>query len=136
MDRQKCRDLRVAIAEALKSVEDTFKVKVCVGNASFSSASCNFKIEFAEFNADGEAETKEIQAFKSLSTLYGFQADDLGKEFVSNGKRFKIVGLAPRKSKYPLLATNLQDGRTYKFPVESVLFALGRSSTINLDKTF
>jgi hypothetical protein len=136
MDRQKCRDLRVAIAEALKSIEDSFKVKVCVGNASFSSASCNFKIEFAELNANGEAETKEIQSFKSLSALYGFQADDLGKEFMFNGKRFKIAGLAPRKSKYPILATNIQEGRTYKFPVEGVLSALGRSSTINLDKKF
>jgi len=46
-----------------------------------------------------------------------------GREFLSNGRTFAIVGFKPRNWKYPVIAV-AKSGKRYKFPKENVLQAL------------
>ena len=64
----------------------------------------------------------ESQVWISIGKQYGFEnpASVLGAEFVQNGKPFKFLGMNPNASRFPLVAKNLKDGKTYKLTVGSV----------------
>jgi hypothetical protein len=71
-------------------------------------------------DADGNVLGAKAQEFKDGARLVGLDPSDLGKEFVSRGSRYRITGLNLRARKYPVLAENLSNGKTYKF-AESVV---------------
>ncbi len=64
----------------------------------------------------------ESQVWISLGKQYGFEtpASVLGAEFVQNGKPFKFLGMNPNATRFPLVAKNLKDGKTYKLTVGSL----------------
>jgi len=124
MDRAKVKMLRVALENALKTVEENFNVKVNIGNGSYNDSNCSFKTEFADVSANGEVKSKEAEDFKLYATQFGLEPDDFGKTFTSNGSEFKITGLSTRKRKYPVLGTRVEDGRKFKFAVDMVKYAL------------
>jgi len=115
IDRQVCKDLRAAIAEALASVEAEFGVAISLGNATFTRERVTFKVEAATVDENGDANTKEAADFKLHALEYGLQPHDLGRSFDSLGTTFTIVGLKPRSKKYPILARSAKDGKVYKF---------------------
>jgi hypothetical protein len=69
--------------------------------------------------------TEEIESFKTNAKLFGFEPDDLGKEFSFQGQSYTICGLKPKSRKYPVIAQSA-GGKNYKFACRSVLEALGR----------
>jgi len=127
MDRQKAKNLRVALQSILDEAKDKIEalgVSATLGNASYSDSNCTFKLELADVGADGVAQTKEISDFQNNAVFYDLKADDLGKEFYSNGSRFKITGCKPRSRKYPILGANTRTGKIYKFTPLSVKMGL------------
>lgn len=76
-----------------------------------------FKLEATTIGADGTlAESAEAVQFKRYANLLGLSPDDLGKVFqVANGNRYKISGAKMSARKFPILAVNIVDGKTYKF---------------------
>ena len=76
-----------------------------------------------DINASGvNLASTESQVWISIGKQYGFEnpASVLGAEFVQNGKPFKFLGMNPNASRFPLVAKNLKDGKTYKLTVGSV----------------
>jgi hypothetical protein len=51
--------------------------------------------------------------FKKEYMLYGIDAADLNKEFNLGAKRVRLVGLDPKKRKYPLICEDVDKPNTF-----------------------
>lgn len=63
----------------------------------------------------------------------GFTQNIVGQSFtsVASGGQFRITGIQSRNRKYPVIAENLSNGKSYKFSVTHVKKALGGDQLIN-----
>lgn len=124
-DRDTCKFLRSEIDSALKAVADKYGINLKAGNAKFSESSVTFKLEAAIIGEGGIVESKDAQEFKLYSHMYGLKETDLGKEFMSNGNRYVVCGMASRSFKFPILAKKVGTNSVFKFPPEAVKRGLG-----------
>lgn len=125
IDRNRCKQIRKELEIALEAFNDNNPdLKATVGNASFSQHNATFKIEIAAVNTDGSVETKEARAFKQCAGILGLAPENLGDIFTVRGQSYQIVGANMRASKYPILGAR-GDGKVFKFPVATVIRALG-----------
>lgn len=89
------------------------------GSFDSSEGTVKFRIR-----VDGvDPKQKEKDAWKQYASLFGFAPEDLGRAFVSNGIAYVIEGLAPSRSKYPVVARRT-DGKLFKFSASTVKFGL------------
>lgn len=119
-DKATAKELAKEIEATLLGIADRYGIQIKAGGGSFTNSSLTFKLECAVIGDNGEVQSREVEDFKRFANVYGLAADDLGKEFASNGKRFKITGLRTKARTKPILATNVQDGKLYIFAAESV----------------
>lgn len=118
---------------ALAAVEAQYGIKITVGNARFLPDNATFKLEMATIGTSGVANTRERDAFKRDAYLFGLKADDLDKEITYASQRYIIKGLNPRRSKYPIVAVRVRDGKTILLTVSGVKSALLRSAGVTLN---
>ena len=109
-DRPTLKFLRKELAEALKPVEEKLGLTIHVGNCTYDTSKCSFKLDMTK-----EGETVDQINFMKYCHLYGFKKEDFGRNFQSNGKTYCISGLLIKASKYPILATCKATGKEYKF---------------------
>ena len=122
MDRDKVRNLRVALNRVLKEFGAQENLNVVLGNASYTDSSADFKLHVNEIAADGQVLTREAETFKRTAHYYGLQPEDLGRTFRSHsGKTFKITGLNRRAHKYPIQAVEVGTGKRFKFPPRAII---------------
>ena len=108
------------ISQALESVAKKYGIQLSYKGCRYSPTAATFKIEGAVFGDAGVAETRERQDWKRFSKTYGLEPEWLGETFVSDTGKYEITGLSTRKHKYPVLATNIRNGKRYKFPATMV----------------
>jgi hypothetical protein len=125
MDKASVKMLAEKAEEALEALAQEMGVTFKRGNGSYDYAAGTFSFK-GEFGVEGSGRSKFERDVKYLFKS-GLTADDYEREFTSKGKRFKIVGINLRAPKYPVQATCLDDGRSYKFPETSVRLALASS---------
>ncbi len=127
--RDKCKLLRAALENVLTDLGRKLDMKIVVGNSiRFTDAEITVKLVASLPSATGEIESTEARAFKAYARRYVLQETDLGREFTHSGETFTITGAKPKAVKFPILATR-SDGKTYKFPAESVRTKLAARST-------
>lgn len=119
-DRATAARVREHVEKALASVGTEFGLVIKAHGGTFSPGALTMKIEFATVGDDGTAQTRDVEAFKRGALLYGLAPDDLGKTFRSSGRTFKITGLAARRSKRPIIATDTTSGKSFVFAAEDV----------------
>lgn len=114
------------IISALADVSKKHGVDIRFGSGGkYNETNASLKLEISCVQGDGTVITKEADAFKRHAYLYGFKPEDLGREFVSGGKRYKISGLNTKAHKMPVLATEVGTNRVFKFSEAIVLNRLG-----------
>ena len=86
-----------------------------------------FQLLIPQKDADGNEMDSKAKDFVRLAAAYGLSKDDYLAEFRSNGRTFRITGLNHRARGYPVLAEDVQTGKTYKFAVGRVRTALDQS---------
>jgi len=69
---------------------------------------------------DGSTLDPERVLFDALAEEFGLSPDDFGREFSTEREKFRVVGIDPRRPKYPIFATLIPDGKGYKFTAENV----------------
>lgn len=121
-DREKVRELRYEIEEALKRIEGPVSFKV--GSASFTDNAVTFKLEVSTINNDGTVNTKEAEDFRLNARLYGLLPDALNQTFEYLDQTYTIIGCKPRSKKYPILCKCGE--KTFKFPARTVQLCLNR----------
>lgn len=87
-----------------------------------------FQLLVKQLGADGQEMTTDGKAFVRYASEFGLDPADLGKRFTDRRGMFRITGLLPRSYKYPVLAVNLETGKTLKFPAETVKAGLKRAA--------
>ena len=121
IDRPFLNKAREHIDKALAAVGEELGVNLQLGNCRYTPGeSFTFKLEGLALGEDGKAVSKEASDFVMLATSFGLKPEDLGKEFVSRGETFKITGLNLKAKKYPIQAEMLSNGKSYKFPADTV----------------
>ena len=119
--------LRVELDEAFKAVGERHGISIVCATGRYSHQTATFKVELGVKAPDGEVVTRERSAFLEMATLFGLTPEDLGRTFTTRGKSYKVMGLKPGSPKFPIIASG-PDGRTWKFPEETVKRALALST--------
>ena len=117
------QEVRKDMESALSMVEAKHNMTFKIGRITYSGPTFTCKLE-AAIAVEGEEANIEEAQWNKLCQRYGFQKDDLGKSFQQRGSRYTITGLAPRSTKYPVLAKRDFDGAIFKFTPRGVIAAL------------
>lgn len=125
MNKNLLKVMRVDINKALEAVGEKHGCTLELGSIRYSEDSFEGKLSCTMNAADGSKVSKNALLWNTSCHLFGFEKEDLGREFTVRGKTFTISGLKPSNRKYPILAD--QGGGTYKFNDEDVLRYLERS---------
>jgi len=125
MDNQK---IISKITEALIEIEKSEGVKIDFGfNTSYTGVTLQASIQ--------DQISKEREEILNLATCrrIGFTQNVIGICFnsISSDQKFRITSIQPKNRKYPIIAENLENGKSYKFTLDSVKKALGGDKSIN-----
>jgi hypothetical protein len=123
------RSIREQMNAALASVAEKNGVVIQVGNASFTPENANFKLTIATLpdGADPTASASELKAaadWKNQAVFFGLKVAWLGKTFTQLGSTCEIVGLMPKRRKYPVLVR--KNGKLVLFTEDAVKAGMGQ----------
>ncbi len=119
--------IKKRLKTTLKPLAEELGVVIDLGRVSFRSTNGRFPLKLAVLDCDGEPITEEIDSFRRDAKSFGFEATDLGRDFVVQGRSYTICGLSPKSWKYPVIARSVR-GREHKFPCQTVIKALGKET--------
>lgn len=108
----------------LKPIEEEFGVSVQTRGGTFDTTYYKPKVEFTVVSAGGTIETPERRDYIALCELYGLKKEYLDKEFLFNGDPYVITGLKPRKKKFPIVAKNINNQKSYCFNESTVKLSI------------
>lgn len=92
--------------EAIKPLEEKFKVTIKCGKITYSEDSFSAKIEAV--TSEGNFEQKE---FEKYAKLFGFNADDYGKTIIMQGTEYAFVGFNLSRPKFRCKIRNTRTGQ-------------------------
>ena len=122
--KELCRNFRIDFNNAMKELEEKYKISIELGKISYDDAKFTAKITA---NVIGEeAKEKEREEFEQYARLYGFNSDDYGKEIVIQGKRFRFIGFNHRCPKNICKIIEIATGTSYKCPDTTMKNALAK----------
>jgi hypothetical protein len=109
--------IRKAFKNSVKDLEKEFGIELNIGNISYNNNSFSTKLKGTVTTTDdGNSISAEEVEFGNLCFRYGLTKDDYKKKIIFNGKTFILTGFKPRSTKYPIIATNISNGTSYKLP--------------------
>ena len=117
--------IRKRLQTVIEPLAKELGIVIDLGHCTFQASNCRFQLQVAVIDSDGKPMTEDADAFRRNAKLFGFESDDLGKEFVFQGQSYMICGFRPKSRKYPVIA-RAGNGKDYKFACRTVLEALGR----------
>lgn len=120
-NRKNLPALRDEIAKALKNVEEKHGITFKLGGISFTDDHFRSKIEAYLTQKGGEVVDPGKINFDRYARSFGLNKEDFGKKFSTCNGTYQICGIKLRSYKYPILAKNSKDGRTYKFRANDVI---------------
>lgn len=126
-DAGSIRALRPEIVAALAALCAKHGITATAGNARFvrEGTSATITLEFARVNEAGVAETQERTAWAQHCATLGLKPEWLDQCITtSNGREYKLVGIDPRRWKYPVVGEDTHTGERRIFAAESVIRAL------------
>jgi hypothetical protein len=125
MDSKKLID---KITDALLEIEKSEGVKI----------DFKFLVNYTGMSFDGSIKDsdsieKENALNLSVCRRIGFTQNIIGACFdsPSSGGKFRITSIQPKNRKYPVIAINLENQKSYKFTTISIKKALGGDQSIN-----
>lgn len=122
--------LRLELNEAIKPVAQKYGIAMALGNASFTETMFHYKLEGVVPVGDGEVlsvrDMKAAEDYKRLCTAYGLKLEWLGREFQYGGRTVKLVGIMPKRTKFPILVNDIVKHENVLLPYEPVLAILSR----------
>ncbi len=70
---------------------------------------------------ESEERKQDKEFFVLAAEHLGLKAADFEREFSADGERYRIIGIDPRRPKYPISTERLSDSRRCKFPADEVV---------------
>lgn len=137
-NRPAIQALREEIQRALSKPEFGLEVQRLFGNGNFVVEAGNstydpdgnditFKLSFTAKDAvTGVMVNKEAIAFKTQAHLLQMKPDWLDQTFTWHRDKYRIVGLAVRSYKFPVICKKVSNGKGVKFPAETIIAAMAQ----------
>lgn len=120
MNKAQAKEISADIKDALQKVAEKHGMTVDYRGVTYSpEGSIKPRVELKG------SDTDRLE-FGMHATSYGLAPGDFGEDFVSNGRLFRIAGVSPRSPKRPILCTEVETGRTFKFAANAVRVGLGK----------
>lgn len=113
---------RFDLQEAFAAVGKRHDISIKHGKITYSDTSFSFKVECVKTDV-GDVKKSEFEKF---CKLYGLEPEDYGRQFILEGKTYRLDGLNLNAQKYRCRCTELSSGDSYKMTLDSVRTALGR----------
>ncbi len=114
MNRNRVKQIRSAMNEALINVAKTHNISLIVTNITFSDVGFKASVVAETLNENGTSE-KVLKDWEQAVSMKFVDKEWLGQTFVSGSRRCEVVGYDFDKRKYPLI---LQSGTVrYKMAV-------------------
>jgi hypothetical protein len=121
-DKASFKQFRTDFAKAVAALETKHSIKLSLGNISYDDYGFRTKLEAVIGTADNQKDG-ELLSFKAdymrHCSSYGLTPQQWLTEVELNGRKYKIVGIAPRSRKYPIIAEKT-DGKFCKIPASYV----------------
>ena len=110
-------EVRQAMLEACQHVAKSYGLRVDQADGFNADLphSFDFELKVGVPQADGSLHDPEKHLFEALAYHYGLEPSDFGREFSDQGHVFQLVGINPKRPKYPISAIRLDNGQGYKF---------------------
>ena len=87
------------------------------GTYDATKLTLRFEVRVSE-TADGRS--GEQAEFEKYCFIAGLRPEDFGSEFAHNGTVYRVVAIAPKRSKNPVIAARVKDGKRFVFPVNAI----------------
>ena len=135
LDDKNLKEIGREVQDAISMVESEFNVRFNFQGIEQRANGARFILDMQEMVSNGQTAIDPwAVTWNAHATKHGFNLSDRGKTFHSNTRTFKLLGLKPRNTKYPVIAENVRNGRSYKFRASSVLRYLAAEHGSKLKK--
>lgn len=125
LNKETVKRIQGDIQVAVQSVAQKYGIKIANAGGSFGSLDATLRLKITATGDNGE--TTDQRNFKTYAKSYGLEESWLGKTFaLHGGKEVKILGLLPKRVKYPILVRYTATGKEVLLTVESVQRGLGK----------
>lgn len=114
------KQMEKEIREALKNIMEKYELDVTI-TIQGTKANLNLK----EKPVAAEERNSEKEAFATHCRHFGFSEEHYGREFTSNGQRFRFIGFNLRGRKNVCLAKRISDNENYIFNAQYMKEVLG-----------
>ena len=118
-DKPTIKAIRMAMDNALATVEKEYGITIKTGNARFSGDEVTFKVKANTMGDNGTVNTREANMWNLYADMNGLGHLSVGDTVNLQGKSFTIAGWNTRARKSPVNITDAQ-GRGYKCSVDMV----------------
>jgi hypothetical protein len=131
-------NLRKDLNVALKIIAAKYEVIIQPGNTTFTSTDGVMKLKIVvppEGKTTTDLDGKSAELIKAeadwdkKATAFDLRKDWKGKEFIDLGKTVKVMGLIPRRHKYPVLVCD-NTGLMYVLSISTIQHAFSHEHTI------
>lgn len=133
-NKEQAQKLRAALAACAEQIceEMGFSASLSLGTIRFNPNEMTTKLTVMRMSQDhrlndlvaGE-KPEDADRWAIQHGAFGFSSTDRLRTFTSEGKRFRLLSVDKKKSKYPAIASTA-DGKRFKFTADKVLNKLKR----------
>jgi hypothetical protein len=126
IDRQTGRKLLAGAVKHLESYADQYGLSVDHNSFSYDDGMMTMRIRFGVVHdkSGGEKMLPEEIEFRNYAKHFGFEPNDYGAMFITNGKIFQVAALKIGGHKYQVIGKTVPGGKRFKFTKESVKFGI------------
>jgi len=125
MDKQLAKQLGQEIQQALQSIAEEHNLVIEYRGGTFDPNEGWYKPKLILKSKEIGGVDRNKAIWDENAEIWGLQKDDLGETFQYKGATWTIIGLAPSRSKFPVIVQN-QSGKKMVYTVELVNELLGR----------
>lgn len=98
-------------------VKHGLKLQLGGGTYQLSGEGARFRLDITDLTGPTGAQNVDELAFKQRAVWFGLKPDWLHRVFTDEvtGDQYEIIGLRPRRRKYPVVVKNMTSGKNYIF---------------------
>lgn len=116
MTKAMLKKFRDDFAQSVKELEKEYDVSISLGSISYSDTEFTSKVTVK--STSDVAQNKEIEnkqkEFATYAMMFGFKPEDYNREFIVQGKTFKLIGFNPNCRKNICRIMEISTGKLFK----------------------
>jgi hypothetical protein len=126
-DPSNLKELRRDIDAAFAAIRQKHGVTLSLGNISYAPDKATTRLTMIAVGDASVATDPRAAAlakaqieFNRYASSFGLKPEQFGATFKHGRDTYKLAGVKPRSSRYPILGTNVANGTTYKLPESAI----------------